>query len=57
MAISYHGAKTVYVWLLTSSILYKNTAYFGGGKMVYSSVLFIISPPPRIDAPGYKVQS
>ena len=26
-----HGAKTLYVYLLTSSILYKNTAYFEGG--------------------------
>ena len=34
------GGKNVYVYLLTSSILYKSTAYLGG--MMYSSVLFII---------------
>ena len=30
-AKSDHGAKTVYVYLLTSIILYKHTAYFGWG--------------------------
>ena len=34
--------KTVYVYLLTSSILYRNTAYLGGGGVMYSPVLFII---------------
>ena len=57
-AKSDHGVETLYVYLLTSSILYKNTAYFGGGcKMMYSPVLFIIGwaiapPAPRFDAPA-----
>ena len=37
-----NGAKTVCVYLLTYIILYKNTAYFGGEKIIYSAVLFII---------------
>ena len=43
-AKSDHEAKTLYVYLLTSSILYKNTDYLGGGggQMIYSPVLFII---------------
>ena len=53
-----HWVKTLYVYLLTSSILYKNNAYFGGGEMVYSPAIFIIvwqSLPcsPRIDTPVY----
>ena len=37
------GAKILYVYLLTYSIVYKNTAYFGGGGgMMYLPVLFII---------------
>ena len=37
-----HGRKTFYVYLLTSIILYTNTAFFGGREMMYSPVLFII---------------
>ena len=45
-----------YVYLRTSIILYKNTAYLGGGEMMYSPVLFNIGGggklplPHRIDA-------
>ena len=35
-----HGAKALYVYLLTYNILYKN-AYWGC-KMMYSPILFII---------------
>ena len=55
-AKSYHVAKTLYVYLLTYIILYKNTAYFWGGVMMYTPILFIIGwaiVPPMVDTPGY----
>ena len=54
-------AKTLYVYLLTSSILYKKTAYFfflGGGNDAFARTIYYwvgnrpLPPPHMIDAPG-----
>ena len=47
--------KTFNVYLLTSIILYKNTAYFGGGgNDVFARTIYFLvgnrSSAPRIDA-------
>ena len=54
-----HVAKTVYFYLLTYNILYKNTAYFGGENDVFAhSIYYWVSNRPcphMIDAPaGYQ---
>ena len=53
-----HGEKTFYVYLLASSILYKNTAYFGGWQndCFARTIYYWVgnrTPAPRIDAPVY----
>ena len=59
-AKSDHGAKTVYVYLLTYSILYKNTAYLGGGQNdVFARTIYYwvgnrpLPPPPHHRRPCY----
>ena len=52
---SEHWAKTLYVYLLISSILYKNTVYFGGNDLFARTIYYLVGNrpmPPRIDVPG-----
>ena len=52
-----YGDKTLYVYLLTFSILYKNIAYFGGKNDVFVRTIYYwvgnrYTCPPMIDALG-----
>ena len=40
-----HGTNTLYVYLLTSSLLYKNTAYLGGGEWCIRPYNLLFPPP------------
>ena len=52
-AKSDHGEKTVYVYLLTYSILYKNTAYFEVGlNYVYAPTIYYWRGGNRPSSPG-----